>query len=576
MKVRLLRLLRLTKFAKLAFAAAALSAAGSSVLTLVSPLIVGGAVDCMAGASVDFSGLVHYVKLLFVLYIVNALLQWGLMQAANHIGYRTAETLRKAGYAKLHTLPVKAIDTRPAGDYMALMMHDAEAVSTGLIQGVPKLMTGAAAIVGTLICMLSISLWATLTVVLLTPLSYLVARRITLASHTLFIRQADTQGELTGFVSERTENHALISFFSAEESSLKAFEARNETLYRHSFKAQLYGALVNPVTRFVNHLVYVAVGLVGGLMAVRGALSIGQIAALLSYANQYTKPFNEISAVIHQLQAADAALQRLFKLLDTADETPDAEGALSPKTAVGDVRFQNISFRYQEDRPLIENFSLSVRPGQKMAIVGPTGAGKTTLVNLLMRFYDADLGDILIDGIPVRMMKRAALRGLFAMVLQDSWLFSGTVRENIAFGKPDATEEEVVSAAKRAHAHGFIMRLPNGYDTVIGEHSQLSGGQTQLISIARVLLCDPPLMILDEATSSVDTRTELYVNRAFDDMMRSRTAFVIAHRLSTIRSADLILVLRDGHIAETGTHETLLKQRGFYYEMYMSQFDEEN
>ena len=568
MKERILRLLRLTKFSKLAFLAAAVSALVSSVLTLVFPLIVGGAVDCIAASKVDFAGLIHYVRLLFFLYVLNALMQWGLSQASNHIGYRTAETLRKAGYVKLHTLPVKAIDARPAGDYMALLMHDAEAVSTGLIQGVPKLLTGAAAIVGTLICMLSISLWATLTVVLLTPLSYLVARRITLASHTLFIKQADAQGSLTGFVSERTENHALISFFSAEGSSLEAFDAHNETLRRHSFKAQMYGALVNPVTRFVNHLVYVAVGLVGGLMAVRGALSIGQIAALLSYANQYTKPFNEISAVIHQLQAADAALTRVFRLLDTPDETPDLEQAIAPRTAVGSVEFRDVFFRYEEEKPLIEHFSLSVQPGQKVAIVGPTGAGKTTLVNLLMRFYDADLGDILIDGNPVRQMKRAALRGLFAMVLQDSWLFSGTVRDNIAFGKPDATEEEIVLAAKRAHAHGFITRLPDGYDTVIGEHSQLSAGQTQLISIARVLLCDPPLMILDEATSSVDTRTELYVNSAFDEMMRSRTAFVIAHRLSTIRSADLILVLRDGRIAETGTHETLLKQRGFYYEMY--------
>lgn len=575
MKDRLLRLLHLTGLTLPALAAA-VSAVVSGVLTLVFPLIVGGAIDCIASSPINTPGLAHYVRLLFFMYLLNALMQWGLSQASNHIGYRTAETLRRAACLKLHTLPVKAIDGRPAGDYLSMMLQDAEAVSQGIIQGVPRLLTGAVAILGTIVCMLSISPWVALTVVGLTPLSYLVARRITLASHTLFIRQADTQGEVTAFISERIQNHALIGFFSAQESSLNAFDEHNETLYHHSFKAQLYSALINPLTRFVNHLVYVAVGLVGGLMAAHGALSVGQIASLLSYANQYTKPFNEISAVIHQLQAADAALTRLFALLDTPDEAPDPAQALAPQTAAGDVAFRSVSFRYEEDQPLIENFSLSVRPGQKVAIVGPTGAGKTTLVNLLMRFYDADAGEILIDGTPIRSMRRAALRSLFAMVLQDSWLFSGTVRENIAFGKPDATEEEIVSAAKRAHVHGFIMRLPEGYDTVLDEHSRLSAGQTQLISIARVLLCDPPLLILDEATSSVDTRTELYVSRAFDEMMQDRTAFVIAHRLSTIRSSDLILVLEDGHIRETGTHETLLAKRGFYYTMYMSQFDEEN
>lgn len=570
-----MRLLRLERSSAPVFALAAICALAGSVLTLMFPVIVGGAVDCIAAERVDFAGLAAKVRLLFFLYMLNALMQWGLAQAANRIGYRTAEKLRRAGYAKLHALPLRAIDARPKGDYMALLMNDAEAVATGLIQGVPKLMTGVCAIVGTLVFMVSISLPAALTVVLLTPLSYLVARRITLASHTLFKQQADAQGELTGFVSERTEHHALVSYFAAEQGSLADFEARNETLYRHSYKAQLYGALVNPVTRFVNHLVYVAVGLVGGLLAVRGVLSVGQIAALLSYANQYTKPFNEISAVVHQLQAADAALTRLFDLLDAPDEAPDAHDALAPRTAMGDVAFRGVFFRYQQDRPLIENFSLTVRPGQKVAIVGPTGAGKTTLVNLLMRFYETDAGDILIDGTPVRRLKRAALRGLFAMVLQDSWLFTGTVRENIAFGKPDATWEEIVSAARRAHAHGFIERMPDGYDTVLDERVRLSGGQTQLIAIARALLCDPPLMILDEATSSVDTRTEVYVNRALDEMMASRTAFVIAHRLSTIRSADQILVLNDGRIAETGTHEELLRRRGLYYSLYMSQFDEE-
>lgn len=576
MKDNLKRLLSFTRFSKAAFLTALVSAVLGSVFTLVTPLVAGRGIDRMVRGMVDFSGLAQDVRLLLVLYLLAAFFQWALAQASNHIGYRTAEALRQMGYEKLHTLPVQAIDTHTHGDFSARILQDTDAVAAGLIQGVPRLMTGVTAILGTLVCMLTINLWATLAVIMLTPLSILVARRITLASHTLYARQADAQGELTGYVNERIHNRDLITAFFAEDSNIQGFDEHNARLKKEGYKAQLYGALVNPVTRFVNHCVYIAVGLVGGLLALRGQLSIGQISALLSYANQYTKPFNEISSVINQIQTANAALGRLFALLDLKDEPPDADAIQGPPQVLGNVDFQRVSFRYTEERPLIQDFSLQVKPGQKIAIVGPTGAGKTTLVNLLMRFYDADQGDIRLDGTSIYRMGRGALRSHFAMVLQESWLFTGTVRDNIAFGKPGATEEEIIDAARRAHADGFISRLPEGYDTFISEHSALSEGQTQLLCIARVLLSHPPLLILDEATSSVDTRTEMLVTRAFDRMMQNRSSFVIAHRLSTIRSADVILVMRDGQIVEKGTHKTLLDKQGFYYTMYMSQFEQMN
>lgn len=574
MKENIKRLLTFTRFSRLSFLVALVSAALGSVFTLVAPLVVGQAIDRMIKGIVDFNGLIGDVKLLLAMYLLAAFFQWTLAQASNHIGYRTAQALRQQGYQKLHSLPVKAIDTHPHGDYTARIIHDADAVSVGLIQGLPRFMTGATTIIGTLICMLSINVWAALAVLLLTPLSILVARRITLASHTLYVKQADAQGSLTAYVSERVHNRDLITAFSAEESNVDGFDEYNARLEKDGYQAQLYGALVNPVTRFVNHSVYVAVGLVGGLLALSGAISVGQISALLSYANQYTKPFNEISSVINQIQVANAALTRIFLLLDMPDERPEPLDAQVPAHVLGDVVFQDVSFRYVQERPLIQDFSLAVKPGQKIAIVGPTGAGKTTLVNLLMRFYDANTGDIRLDGTSIYRMTRAALRRNFAMVLQESWLFTGTVRENIAFGNPAATEEEIIDAARRAHADGFIARLPQGYDTFLSEHSTLSEGQTQLLCIARVLLSDPPLLILDEATSSVDTRTEMLVTRAFDRMMMNRTSFVIAHRLSTIRSADIILVMRDGQIVEKGTHKTLLDKQGFYYTMYMSQFEQ--
>ncbi|MDD2428873.1 MAG: ABC transporter ATP-binding protein [Eubacteriales bacterium] len=572
MKENLKRLFKMRDFAKTAFILAALSAVFGAVLTLLTPLMVGRAIDCLIGRRVDFERLTHYGKVLLSLYIGAAFFQWTLAQASNHIGYKTCDSLRRNGFAKINVLPISTIDVHSHGDMTSRLINDADTLAAGLIQGVPKLLTGVTTIVGTLITMFALNAWTALVVVVLTPLSVLVARRITLTSHTLYAEQADAQGALAGFANERIAQRDLISAFGAEKANVASFDLHNESLGKTAYKAQLYGALVNPVTRFVNHLVYIAVGLVGGLLALSGGLTIGQISALLSYANQYTKPFNEISGVIHQIQAADAALARIFALLDYREKLSEPEDAAVFSKALGGVLFRDVAFRYVNDKPLIRDFSLAVMPGQKIAIVGPTGAGKTTLVNLLMRFYDIDAGDIKLDGTSIYRMRRVDLRAQISMVLQDSWVFTGTVRENIAFGKPGATEEEIKNAARRAHADGFISRLPNQYDTVIGESISLSQGQTQLICIARVMLYAPPVLILDEATSSVDTRTEQFVIKAFDDLMRGRTSFVIAHRLSTVRSADSILVMQKGQIVEQGTHQNLLDKRGFYYTMYMSQF----
>ena len=574
MKENLKRLLRLTDLAGAAFIFAALSAIAGAMLSLMTPLIAGRAIDCLIPGSVDFERLKYYAGVLLFLSLGSAFFQWTLAQASNHIGYKTCDRLRKDGFAKVNLVPVSTIDGQAHGDIAARLINDADAVAAGLIQGVPKLLTGVTTIAGTLITMFAVSAWTALVVVVLTPLSLLVARRITLKSHVLFADQADAQGALAGFTNERIAQRDLIAAFGAEKQNVDAFDEHNGFLEKKAYNAQLYGALVTPLTRFVNHLVYIAVGLVGGTLALAGRLSIGQVSALLAYANQYTRPFNEISGVIHQLQAADAALTRIFALLDAKEELSDPENAVAVAQTLGSVLFRDVAFRYRRDTPLIRDFSLSVKPGQKIAIVGATGAGKTTLVNLLMRFYDVDGGDIKLDGTSIYGMRRADLRRQISMVLQESWVFTGTVRDNIAFGKPDATEHEIVSAAGLAHADGFIARLPKGYDTVIGESVALSQGQTQLLCIARMMLSAPPILILDEATSSVDTRTEKHITQAFDQMMRGRTSFVIAHRLSTVRTADIIIVMRDGEIAEQGTHQNLLDKRGFYYTMYMRQHEQ--
>ena len=566
------RLLPYLKKSRLPLVLALLSAFASVALSLLSPLLVGQGIDVIVEGGVDFSALLRVMGLLLAVYLGAAVFHWLLAYCTNVVCYRTVRDLRNAAFDKIHAVPLRTIDRMPHGDIVARVTADAEAVGDGLLQGVSQLMTGAATIIGTMLFLFSISTWVALVVLVLTPLSILVAKYITGKSHHLFREQSDTQGELTAFVSERAGNQKLSLIFSQEKAAVSAFDEINERLRRCGYRAQLYGALINPVTRFVNHLVYVAVGVVGGVIALQGGMTIGSISACLTYANQYTKPFNEISSVMTQLQTAMAALRRIFFFLDAEDETPDPADAVKLPAVRGDVDFDQVSFGYEKGRPLIENMQLRLKAGQKVAIVGPTGAGKTTLVNLLMRFYDVDAGDIRVDGESIFRMSRGGLRSLFGMVLQESWLREGTVRENIAYGRPDATEEEIIAAAKAAHAHSFIKRLPAGYDTVIGAGSGLSQGQMQLLCIARVMLADPPLLILDEATSAIDTRTELKIAAAFDQMMRGRTSFIVAHRLSTIREADVILVMKDGHIIEQGSHEALLAQGGFYHTLYYSQF----
>lgn len=573
MKKKLLtRLMPYLKSSRGPLLLAFLSAVISVALSLLSPLLVGDAIDVIVEGQVDFSALLGIMALLLIAYLLAAAFQWLLSYCTNVVSYQTVRALRNAAFEKIHRVPLKVIDQTPHGDLVARVTADAEAVGDGLLQGVSQLMTGAATIVGTMLFLLSINGWVALVVLVLTPLSILVAKQITGRSHHLFREQSDTQGELTAFVSERAGNQKLSLMFSQGEAAVSAFDEINGRLKKCGYRAQLYGALVNPVTRFVNHLVYVAVGVVGGLIALRGGLSIGSISACLTYANQYTKPFNEISSVMTQLQTAMAALNRIIGFLDAKEEPADPGEAKAPAAVRGDISFEGVCFGYTKEHTLIEDMRLQVKAGQKVAIVGPTGAGKTTLVNLLMRFYDLDRGDILIDGQSIRQMPRNGLRSLFGMVLQESWLRQGTVRENIAYGRPDATEEEIIAAAKAAHAHSFIKRLPKGYDTVIGAGSGLSQGQMQLLCIARVMLADPPLLILDEATSAIDTRTELKIAQAFDRMMEGRTSFIVAHRLSTIREADVILVMRDGHIVEQGNHQELLQKGGFYKTLYDSQF----
>ena len=571
----LLRLLRYARSSRLYFLGACAAAVGSVVLTLLGPLLVGRGIDCIARpGAVDFAALARLLASLALVYGASAVLQWFLAHCTNVFSYRTVRSLRLDAFAKISRLPLAAIDRTPHGDTVARLVADAEAISDGLLQGTASLLTGIFTIAGTLGFMLSMHPLVTLVVVLITPLSIWVASFITRRSYHLFREQSATQGELSGYVNEMIGHQKLVQTFGYAQEAQKSFDEINERLRRTGYRAQVYSALVNPCTRFVNNNVYVAVGIVGGLIALMtGGLTIGQLSAFLTYANQYTKPFNEISGVITQLQMAAASAQRLFALLDQAEETPDAPDATRPQGSKGEVDIQSLRFGYDPERPLIQGMTLSVKPGQHVAIVGPTGAGKTTLVNLLMRFYELQGGRILVDGQDIRGMTRDGLRGLYGMVLQDSWLFAGSVRENIAYGRPDATLEEVVDAAKRAHAHSFIQRLPQGYDTQMEEAGgNLSQGQRQLLCIARVMLVQPPILLLDEATSSIDTRTEQQISKAFDEITRGRTSFIVAHRLSTIREADIILVMRDGDIVEQGKHEELLAQNGFYALLYNSQF----
>ena len=551
-----------------------LVAAVSVAAQLYIPILCGDAIDKMLGkGNVDLAGVLRIAVSILVVAAVAALAQWLLSVCNNRITFSVSRDLRNEALRKIQTLPLSYLDSHPSGDIVSRMVADVDTFADGLLMGFTQLFSGILTIFGTLLFMLRENVPITLVVVCITPLSLVVAGFLAKRSYGYFQSQSTVRGKQTALVNEMIEGQKVVQAFGHEAESLAAFDEVNGQLQDVSLKAIFFSSLTNPATRFVNNIVYAGVGLVGALYAVRGGITIGQLSVFLSYANQYTKPFNEISGVVTELQNALACAARVFELLDAEDQVPEAENAAALQPD-GHVQLQDVSFRYLPDRPLIEGLSLDVQPGQRIAIVGPTGCGKTTLINLLMRFYDVNSGSIKVSGTDIRDVTRASLRGSYGMVLQDTWLRAGTVRENIAYGKPDATMDEVIAAAKAAHAHSFIRRLPDGYDTVIAEDGgNISQGQKQLLCIARVMLCLPPMLILDEATSSIDTRTEVRIQAAFARMMRGRTSFIVAHRLSTIREADVILVMKDGHIVEQGNHDELLAQGGFYATLYNSQFE---
>lgn len=557
------------------------TAAFSVATQLYVPILSGDAIDRMVGqGAVNFAGVTAICRNILFTLAVTAVSQWLLGICNNHMAFDVSRDLRKDTMEKLQTLPLAELDQHATGDLLSRMVADVDQFSDGLLMGFTQLFTGVLTILGTLIFMLVLNRPITAVVVLVTPLSMIVAAFIAKHTYRNFQRQNQIRGRQTGFINEMVEGQSVVHAFGREQKTLEEFDALNEQLQTASEKAIFLSSLTNPVTRFINGLVYAGVGLVGALSAIGvipgGAITVGQLSIFLSYANQYTKPFNEISGVVTELQNAMSCADRIFELLDTPSQTEDAPDArtLTADTVDGAVELKDVAFRYVPDRPLIEQFNLSVRPGQRVAIVGPTGCGKTTLINLLMRFYDVDSGSIAVSGTDIRNITRPSLRRSYGMVLQETWLRSGSIADNIAYGKPEADRGEIVQAAKSAHAHGFISRLPQGYDTVIGEDGgSLSQGQKQLLCIARCLLCLPPMLILDEATSSIDTRTELKIQDAFQRMMEGRTSFIVAHRLSTIQSADVILVMRDGHIVEQGNHAALLAEGGFYAKLYQSQFD---
>ncbi len=551
-----------------------LVAAVSVAAQLYIPILCGDAIDKMLGkGNVDLAGVLRIAVSILVVAGVAALAQWLLSVCNNRITFSVSRDLRNEALRKIQTLPLSYLDSHPSGDIVSRMVADVDTFADGLLMGFTQLFSGILTIFGTLLFMLQENVPITLVVVCITPLSLVVAGFLAKRSYGYFQSQSTVRGKQTALVNEMIEGQKVVQAFGHEAESLAAFDEVNGQLQDVSLKAIFFSSLTNPATRFVNNIVYAGVGLVGALYAVRGGITIGQLSVFLSYANQYTKPFNEISGVVTELQNALACAARVFELLDAEDQVPEAENAAALQPD-GHVQLQDVSFRYLPDRPLIEGLSLDVQPGQRIAIVGPTGCGKTTLINLLMRFYDVNGGSIKVSGTDIRDVTRASLRGSYGMVLQDTWLRAGTVRENIAYGKPDATMDEVIAAAKAAHAHSFIRRLPEGYDTVIAEDGgNISQGQKQLLCIARVMLCLPPMLILDEATSSIDTRTEVRIQKAFARMMQGRTSFIVAHRLSTIREADVILVMKDGHIVEQGNHDQLLAQGGFYAKLYNSQFE---
>lgn len=573
-KETLARVLRFAKPYRWYLLAALVSAVLSVSLTLYAPVLIGRGIDqIVAPGKVYFDNLLPILIELGIVAVLAAIFQWLLTLCTNIVTYKTVRDLRSAAFEHMEELPLSNIDSRPHGDIISRIINDIDSVSDGLLQGFSQLFTGIITIAITLVYMLAINFKVGLVVVVITPLSLFVASFIAKHSFDMFRRQSAIKGQLSGCIEELVGNQKVVKAFSYEERAQQQFDRINHQLYDVGVKAQFYSSLTNPCTRFVNGVVYAAVAIVGALSCIAGGFSVGALSSFLTYANQYTKPFNEISGVITELQTAIASAKRVFDVIDEPAQQPDEPDAAHPTGCEGQIEIDRVSFSYEKSHPLIRDFHLQVKPGQRIALVGPTGCGKTTMINLLMRFYDVDAGEIRVDGQPIKKIGRDSLRLLYGMVLQDTWMFKGSVRDNIAYGKPDATDEEVVAAAKAAHAHSFIMRLPQGYDTVLAEDGgNISQGQKQLLCIARAMLTKPSMLILDEATSSIDTRTEIKIQQAFAQMMEGHTSFVVAHRLSTIREVDCILVMKDGQIIEQGTHQQLLEKKGFYHQLYNSQF----
>ncbi len=543
-------------------------------MSLYIPILVGRGIDCIVSLGrVDFAALKLELISIFLCAGGAALAQWLMNEINNRITYHMIRDLRNDTFSHLQALPLSYLDSHPHGDVVSRIIADVDTFADGLLMGLTQLFTGLLTILGTLVLLLCINWQIALVVIFITPLSLLVAAVIAKSTHDMFVLQSKTRGEQTAMVDEAIGQMKVLQAFGREEATMDRFDEVNGRLKKASLRAIFYSSLTQPSTRFVNSLVYAGVGLVGALIAISGGITVGILSSLLNYANQYTKPFNEISGVVTELQNALTCIGRVFELMEAPVQSPDPNEPEQPETVCGRVEIRDLDFSYAPEKPLIRDFNLDVKPGQRVAIVGPTGCGKTTFINLLMRFYDPQEGSILLEGVNTAKMTRGQLRSSIGMVLQDTWLKAGTIRENIAMGNPDATDEEIIAAAKAAHAHNFIKRLPKGYDTVIGESGgNLSQGQKQLLCIARVMLCLPPMLILDEATSSIDTRTEIRIQKAFDTMMEGRTSFIVAHRLSTIQEADVILVMRDGRIVEQGTHKSLLEANGFYASLYKSQF----
>lgn len=546
----------------------------SVAATLYAPILMGRGIDLIIDeGNVDFNGLIPILIKLAAVVTVTGISQWLMSLCTNKVTYNTVRDIRNDAFKNIQQLPLKYIDGHSHGDIMSRLVTDVEQISDGLIMGFAQLFTGIVTIFGTLFFMLSINVKITLAVVIITPISLFVARFIAKNTFRLFQKQSEARGEMTSLVEEMIGNQKVVKAFAYEKESEEKFDVLNKNLQQVGVKATFFSSLTNPSTRFINGLVYTSVGIIGAFAAIGGGFSVGQLSCFLTYANQYTKPFNEISGVVTELQSAFASAKRVFEVINEPAEAPDSPEAEVLESVDGTLKAENVSFSYNPEIPLIEDFNISVSSGQKIAIVGPTGCGKTTLINLLMRFYDVTGGKIILSGIPIKQCTRNSMRSMYGMVLQETWLKTGTIRDNIAYGKPDASIEEITRAAKSAHCHGFIKRLPDGYDTVISEDGgSLSQGQKQLLCIARVMLALPPMLILDEATSSIDTRTEILIQQTFNEMMKGRTSFIIAHRLSTIKEADCILVMNSGHIIEQGTHSELMNKNGFYAQLYNSQF----